>query len=104
MELPLPIPNRVVKRRSADDTLLGKVGSRQFKGFNFALDRNLRRCSTFHRVAVVEANAAHMWHRSKRRRSINERRGEVTQVGDAQTPTVTLSNSKPRKSEAFSFS
>ena len=29
-ELPLPIPNRVVKRSTADDTHLGKVGSRPY--------------------------------------------------------------------------
>lgn len=32
---PLPIPNRAVKHRSTDDTLMeGKVGSRQNEGFN----------------------------------------------------------------------
>ena len=36
METPLPIPNREVKRYSADDTAFGgKVGSRQHKEFNY---------------------------------------------------------------------
>ncbi len=35
MELPLPIPNREVKRRSADDTHKGKVGNRQRLGAFF---------------------------------------------------------------------
>ena len=33
-ELPLPIPNRVVKRGSGDDTRKGKVTSRRNRGLN----------------------------------------------------------------------
>ena len=39
METPLPIPNREVKRYSADDTRKGKVGSRQLKVFEFGAGR-----------------------------------------------------------------
>ena len=37
MELPLSIPNRVVKRCTADDTRKGTVGSRQYWGLNKTL-------------------------------------------------------------------
>ena len=40
METPLPIPNREVKRYSADDTRKGKVGSRQLKVFEFGAGRS----------------------------------------------------------------
>ena len=38
-ELPLPIPNRVVKRGSGDDTRKGKVTSRRNRGLNEMLTK-----------------------------------------------------------------
>lgn len=46
MALSLPIPNRVIKRRTADDTRKGTVGSRQLKEIN-VYSKKIRACGFF---------------------------------------------------------